>query len=181
MTPPDTAVFDPVDKKLRRVEVVTGEVEITVLTGASLMGRWGPGNFDDDIARDFLVDIVLKFEKLIERILAGDYPEEARGASSLEDAGECCLVPTVEVIIALHERLGSDYLPRRETVARWSRDYLDRLEQILRETDPNILPWYLDERRPVIADTFSRLLRLSEENWKDEGDVDWTISNKSDI
>jgi len=135
------------------------------------MGRWGAGNFDDDTARDFLADIVARFEEFIERVLAGDYPEEARGLSSLEDAGESCLVPSVEVIIALRERLGSEYLPRPETVARWSRDYLDRLEQILRETDPNILPWYLEERRPVIADTFNRLLKLSEENWKDDADL----------
>jgi hypothetical protein len=78
----------------------------------------------------------------------------------------------VEVIIALRERLGSEYLSRPETVARWSRDYLERLEQILRETDPRILPWYLEERRPVIADTLNRLLRLSEENWKDDTDSD---------
>jgi hypothetical protein len=147
-------------------------VEITVLTGAELMGRWGAGNFDDDIARDFLADMVAKFEKFIEQILAGDCPEEARGLSNLEDAGECCLLPTVEVIIVLREHLGSEYLPRPETVARWSRDYLERLEQIYRETDPVILPWYLEERRPVITDTFNKLLRLSEENWKDEEDVD---------
>jgi hypothetical protein len=118
-----------------------------------------------------LNDIIARSERFIERVLAGDYPEEAMGLSSLVDAGECCLVPTVEVIIALHERLGSEYLPRPETVARWSRDYLGRLEQALRETDPNILTWYREERRPVIADTFNRLLRLAEENWKDDGDV----------
>src|SRR4051794_25154701 len=129
------------------------------------MGRWGPGNFDDDIARDFLNGIIARFEKVIERILAGDYPEEAMGSTNLVDAGECCLVPTVEVITALHERLGSEYLPRPETVARWSQDYLERLEQALRETDPNVLTWYREERRPVIAATFNRLLRLAEENW----------------
>ena len=135
------------------------------------MGRWGAGNFDDDIARDFLNDIIARSERFIERILAGDYPEEARGLSSLEDAGECCLVPTVEVIIALHERLGSEYLPNPETVARWSRDYLDRLEQILKETDPSVLAWYREERRPVIVDTFNRLLILSEKIWTDDGDL----------
>jgi hypothetical protein len=134
------------------------------------MGRWGPGNFDDDIARTSLNDIIARSERFIERVLAGDYPEEAMGLSSLVDAGECCLVPTVEVIIALHERLGSEYLPRPETVARRSRDYLARLEQALRETDPDILTWYREERRPVFADTFNRLLRLAEENWKDDGD-----------
>jgi hypothetical protein len=135
------------------------------------MGRWGPGNFDDDIARDFLNDIIARSERFIERVLAGDYPKEAMGLTSLVDAGECCLVPTVEVIIALHERLGSEYLPEPETVARWSRDYLDRLEQALQETDPKVLAWYREERRPVIVDTFNRLLRLAKENWKDDGDV----------
>jgi hypothetical protein len=135
------------------------------------MGRWGSGNFDDDMARDFLNDLVARLERFIERILAGDYPEDAMGLSSLLDAGECCLIPTVEIIITLHERLESEYLPKPEAVARWSRDYLERIEQALCETDPAILPWYRQDRRPVIVDTFKRLLMLSEKNWKDDADV----------
>jgi hypothetical protein len=34
------------------------------------MGRWGPGNFDDDLARDYLADIVARLEKFIEDIIA---------------------------------------------------------------------------------------------------------------
>jgi hypothetical protein len=38
------------------------------------VGQWGPGNFDDDLARDYLADIVARFEQFIERILAGNIP-----------------------------------------------------------------------------------------------------------
>ena len=34
------------------------------------------------------------------------------GLNNVLDAGEHCLLPTVEIMIALHEALGSDYLPR---------------------------------------------------------------------
>jgi hypothetical protein len=143
------------------------------------MGRWGEGNFHDDTARDYLNAVVARFEGSIERVLTGDYPEEATD-SSLQEVGESFLVPTVEIIIVLHEHLGSEYLPRPETVARWSRDYPDELEQAILQNDPVILTWYREERRPVIADTFNRLLTLSEKVWKDEGDVDWRVSSKSD-
>jgi hypothetical protein len=134
------------------------------------MGRWGPGHFDDDGARDYLADIIARFEQFIERILAGDYPARARAPKRLADEGECYLMPTVDVIIALHERFGSDYLPKPETVARWSQEYLSRLDRELLEIDPNpnFQRWFREERRPVIKGTFDRLMSLAEEHWRDD-------------
>jgi hypothetical protein len=72
------------------------------------MGTWRPGNFDDDVARDYLADVIAGFEQFVERILAGDIPQEAMGMDNVMDAGEHCLLPTIEIISVLHETLGSD-------------------------------------------------------------------------
>jgi hypothetical protein len=127
------------------------------------MGTWGPGNFDDDLARDYLADVIARFERFIERILAGDIPEEAMGLETVLDAGEHCLLPTVEIICALHETLGSDYLPDPQTVARWADTYPRLIEPLIKQADPvGYEGWCVNERRPVVAATFKRLLRLSE-------------------
>jgi hypothetical protein len=127
------------------------------------VGTWGPRNFDDDTARDYLADVIARFERVIERIFAGDIPEEAMGADNMLDAGEHCLLPTVEIISALHETLGSDYLPNPETVKRWAEAYPGQVEPLLKALDPNGYDrWYVPERRPVVAATFERLLRQSQ-------------------
>src|ERR1051326_7480251 len=99
------------------------------------MGTWGPGNFDDDVGRDYLADVIARFEQLIERILVGEIPEEL-GMDSVLDAGEHFLMPTVEIISALHESLGSDYLPSPEPVARWADAYPRQVEPVLKNLDP---------------------------------------------
>jgi hypothetical protein len=127
------------------------------------MGTWGPGNFDDDVARDYLADVIARFERFIERILTGDIPEEAMGMANMLDAGEHCLLPTVEIISAFHEALGSDYLPSPQTVARWSETYPLQVEPLLKTLDPLWYEgWYVRERRPVVQATFARLLRQSQ-------------------
>ena len=126
------------------------------------MGTWGPGNFDDDVARDYLADVIARFERLIKCILAADIPQEAMGLDNVLDAGEHCLLLTVEMISALHEALGSDYLPSPKTVERWADAYPRQVEPVLENLDPICYErWYLPERRPVVAATFGRLLRQS--------------------
>ena len=41
------------------------------------MGVWGPGNFDGDSPRDFLADMVSRWEKVIDTVLSGEVPDEA--------------------------------------------------------------------------------------------------------
>jgi hypothetical protein len=89
------------------------------------------------------------------------------GMDNVLDAGEHCLLPTVEIISALHEALRSDYLPRPETVARWAEVYPGQVEPILKELDPLCYEkWYVKERRPVVATTFERLLRQAKALYK---------------
>jgi hypothetical protein len=126
------------------------------------MGNWGAGNFDDDVARDYLADVIRRFERVIERIITGDIPEEAMGMDNALDAGERILLPTVEIISALHDALHSDYLPRPETISRWAKAYPLRVEPLLQRLDLSCYEqWYFPERRPIVAATFERLLRQS--------------------
>jgi hypothetical protein len=130
------------------------------------MGTWGPGNFDDDIARDFLADEIGRLESMIERILAGDIPEDTE-LDNVLDAGEHYLLPAVEMICVLHEGLGSDHLPRPEVVMRWASEYARQVSPMMKELDPvGYEKWYTTERRPVIEATFARLLRLSRALYK---------------
>jgi hypothetical protein len=115
------------------------------------------GNFDDDNARDYLADVIARFEQFIERILAGDIPEEAMGMDNVLDASEHCLLPTMEIISVLHEALASDYLPRPETIARWAEIYPRQVEPLTREVDPTGYDmWYVTKRRPVVVATFEQ-------------------------
>jgi hypothetical protein len=126
------------------------------------MGTWGSGNFDDDVARDYLADVISRFEQFIDRLLGGDIPQDAMDLDNVLDAGEHCVLPTVEIISVLHEALGSDYLPKPETVSRWAEIYLAQVEPVLKARDPiGYEQWYLPKRRPVVAATFERLLRQS--------------------
>jgi hypothetical protein len=132
------------------------------------MGTWGDGNFEDDVARDYLADVIARFEQFIERILAGDIPEEAMGMNNVLDAGEHCLLPTLEIISVLHEALRSDYLPRPETVVRWAEAYPRLVEPVLKNLDPvGYEKWYVPKRRPVVEATFERLLQQSRVLYKD--------------
>jgi hypothetical protein len=122
------------------------------------MGDWGPGTFDSDISRDFLEVHVYCWERLIEALLAGDTPgaaAEFRCDLRLETC-EACLMPTVEVLLAVAERLAPDYLPAVATVERWRAQYLDLFDgEIGAWVDG---PW--PERREVIEATFGRLLSV---------------------
>ena len=125
------------------------------------------------MARDYLADQIGRYAQFIERILVGDIPTEATGMNNVMDAGEHCLLPTVEIICVLHETLGSDYLPRPETVGRWIQAYPSLVEPVLRNLDPLCYEhWYVPERRPVLLATFDRLLRYSRAMYQEVVEAD---------
>src|SRR5262245_58902597 len=114
------------------------------------MGWWGAGNFDGDDPRDFLAGMVGRWEQLVEKLLVGETPEEAKPSDlGLRlDICEACLMPTIEIIIAVAERLESAYLPAAETVKRWRTQYLDLFDREVGNWDET--PGYEAERRGVI-------------------------------
>ncbi len=121
------------------------------------MGTWGTGNFEADDPREFLVDQVGRWEKLITRIIDGKLPRVV-AAFEFEagiEAAEACAMPLVEIIIVVAERLDPDYLPSSEKVERWRSDYLALFD---RETGgPDADAEFVTQRRGVIDNTFSRL------------------------
>lgn len=131
------------------------------------MGRWGEGNFDDDLARDHLNNIIAGHEQYIERIFSGDTPEQL-AKMDFFDMGESYLVPTVDIILALHKAFNSDYLPKPSVVLTWKNEYIKRINEILNDVlpDPGSQEWFQNDRRPVIESTFNNLLELSIELYK---------------
>ncbi|HVS38791.1 MAG TPA: hypothetical protein VMS17_24760 [Gemmataceae bacterium] len=124
------------------------------------MGVWGAGNFDGDLPRDFLADLVSRWEQLIEALLAGRTPEEAADYQSdfRLDTWEACVMPVVEIILVAAERLEPDYLPSPETVERWRSQYLGLYDREARRWDAG--PEHEAERRGVVESTFGRLLDI---------------------
>jgi hypothetical protein len=125
------------------------------------MGVWGAGNFDGDLPRDFLADLVYRWEQLIDTLLAGDTPEEAAAYQyDLRlDTCEACVMPTVEVLIAVAERLEPDYLPSPDTVERWRSQYLGLFDREAKSWDAS--PEHEAGRRAVIEATFGRLRAIA--------------------
>jgi putative transposase len=124
------------------------------------MGVWGAGNFDGDSPRDFLADMVGHWEQIIEKLLANEISQETAffEFSPGLDACEACLMPTVEIIITVAERLEPDHLPTPATVERWRSEYLSLFDREVVGWD--VAPEFASERRAVIDSTFGRLLNV---------------------
>jgi hypothetical protein len=130
------------------------------------MGYWGYGNFEGDEPRDFLADLVAVWERIIDHALAGESREVAAyfgpGAKPRfvpgQDAIHVLVMPTVEVMIAVAERLPCEYLPGPEKESRWTAESLCTFDA----GGPDA--WDdAGERRRNIAGTFDRLLRAVSE------------------
>lgn len=125
------------------------------------MGVWGAGNFDGDLPREFLADMVYRWEKFIDAIFAGATPEEV--AEYQFDLRlitcEACVMPIVEVIVTVAEQLNPDYLPTQETVERWESQYLSLFDREIGLW--GVVPEHAAERRGVIEATFRRLLNIA--------------------
>jgi hypothetical protein len=133
------------------------------------MGVWGPGNFDGDLPRDFIAYMIACWERDIEKVFAGELPDEAVACGLVPgfDAGLGCLIPLVEISIAVAEKLECDYLPSPETVRRWSALFLQWFDAEIETWKPD--PRFRDKKRRVISDTFDRLLQLAEAKADENG------------
>ena len=127
------------------------------------MGTWDSGNFDGDSPRDFLADMVTVWERLIDRALAGKLRKAAKNFGEGVkfpfgpgiEALNACVLPTVEVLMAVAEALPCDHLPSPKKVAKWA-------EKALRIWDAEAAGYCLNpdfqaERRRLIEETFNRL------------------------
>ena len=119
------------------------------------MGTWGPGNFSDDIALDWLGglvdDLVADIEKGMTR------PEAVCGHA---------LTAQLEVLALLCERLNA-IPPKPDEIAAWRETYLQTWETEIDDYDPD--PEYKAKRREVIDLTFDRLATVAERWHRAEG------------
>ncbi len=121
------------------------------------MGTWGAGTFDADAPRDFLAYQMSRWEKLIDKLIAGKLPREV-AVFEFEagvDAAEACAMPLVEMMIVVAERLDPDYLPSSEKVECWRSDYLALFDWASGGPDADAA--FVTERRGMIDNTFTRL------------------------
>lgn len=122
------------------------------------VGSWGPGIFDNDVARDHLFEVTRELADQVEQALADAIALKLTGKATrgveLAESLETVL-PNIEIICVLHESLGGGFLPEPDSAADWQSQF----EQ-LAETDSS-------ERRDVIRETFSRLRRLAEQCWEE--------------
>ena len=121
-----------------------------------IMGTWAEGNFDNDVALDYLAGIIDQITSNIEDIFnSGD-------AADLEQCGESELMPGVEIISILSEKCNA-VPPKEDIVNRWKNRYLKIYDSQIDGLDPDAE--YKIKRRKVIEDTFNKLLEQSKDFW----------------
>ncbi len=120
------------------------------------VATWGPGNFDNDAARDHLFEMARALAEQIEQALeaATFLKLSGQGSAELAEMLEPVL-PNVEVICVLHETIGGSFLPEPEAVDDWE----SRSEQLSEVSSA--------ERREVIRATFERLRQLAQQCWEE--------------
>jgi hypothetical protein len=121
------------------------------------MGTWGPGNFQNDGALDYLGDLCEQLTATIDKVLAD-------GAAAADEEGESTLVPAVAVLTLLAERLNG-VPPKPEKVAGWRTAYLAAFDATMPGLDPK--GTFIGERRPVVEQTFANLEAQARDFWKD--------------
>jgi hypothetical protein len=121
------------------------------------MGTWGPGNFQNDKALDYVGDLVDQLVKRIETIFASGN----RADPDLDGEGQ--LVPSVALLSIVTEYCHAAP-PKREKVSMWHTKYLQAFDTSMEDLYPD--PDSGKERRRVIEETFTRLEQQSQAFWK---------------
>lgn len=120
------------------------------------MGTWGPGNFDNDAARDHLFELTRDLADQIEQELETATLLKLTGQGSAEFLKSMeSILPNVEIICVLHETIGGGFLPEPDSVEEWQSQF-EQLDDV-RST----------ERREVIHATFERLRHLAQQCWEE--------------
>jgi hypothetical protein len=118
------------------------------------MGTWGPGNFADDIALDWLGGLVGELVSGIDRGMAA--PEAICGHA---------LAAQVEVLAVLCEQLPV-LPPKPEVVTVWRTQYLRTWDTEIDSYDPD--PEYKARRREAIQATFAWLVKAAQRGHQPE-------------
>lgn len=121
------------------------------------MGSWGPGNFDNDAARDHLFEVTRELAEQIEDALADAVSLKLTGEGTDAKLAETLeiVLPNIEIMCVLHESLGGGFLPEPESAAEWQSQF----EQL--DSDGTA------DRREVVRSTFERLRQLTQQCWEE--------------
>ncbi|MBY8982618.1 MAG: DUF4259 domain-containing protein [Candidatus Lokiarchaeota archaeon] len=115
------------------------------------MGTWGPGNFENDYALDYINEVIDKYIKEIEDLFNDEY------AADLDELGEGVLIPNVVIITAIIENTAG-YI-YKDIVKKWKEKYLN-----IYDSQIDVLgakEEYKIKRRKIIEETFEKLEDLS--------------------
>ena len=129
------------------------------------MGTWGPGNFENDRAADYLAELC---QPIVEQIqtaiddppcLEPDEPESAIVMANIELLSS--IFGNMERYASgpIEDVLFPDILPRPETVSNWKSIYLRVWDGYIDQLNPK--PEHKKNRRIVIAKSFDRLVQVS--------------------
>ncbi len=122
------------------------------------MGTWGPSNFENDAALDFINREVDRYVGIIQGIFA----DEQR--FRLDEDAEGMLTPSIEILQLLCEHAGG-VLPQKLDVAAWKTHYLAMYDDQIDDLEPQ--GDFKQQRRAVIEATFDKLQQQHEEQWRD--------------
>ena len=115
------------------------------------MGTFGPGNFQNDGALDYVAELAVQLVERINDSLQG------RKANP-DELGETVLVPSVDILRLLCAHCSAP-VPEKTTIQAWKDKYLHIWNSRIDATHP--APGYKEERRAVIVQTFDNLLQLA--------------------
>ena len=115
------------------------------------MRAWGPGNFDNEPAQQYLGDLVEHLTTTVEQHLLHE-------SGDVEAFGEAEVMPSVEVLLLLAEQLRG-VPPVEGRVVEWKAEYLRRYDAQAEQSRAH-RP-LLARRRAVIVATFDRLAALA--------------------
>ena len=119
------------------------------------MGTWGPRNFENDSALDFIDEEIDRHVAAIETIFAD------RDRFRLDEDAEGELMPRVAILTFLCQECGGSFNPasgKTPDVSAWKSRYLQMYDDQIDGMEPR--GDFKAQRRAVIADTFDRLIEL---------------------
>ncbi|HEV2236142.1 MAG TPA: DUF4259 domain-containing protein [Ktedonobacterales bacterium] len=116
------------------------------------MGTWGPGNFENDAALDFVGDEIDRHVRAIYEVFA-DHQR-----FRLDEDAEGEVLPRIAILSFLCEHCGGILAKDVDAVA-WKARYLEMYDGMIDEMAPDAD--YKEQRRAVIVATFDKLIGLS--------------------
>jgi hypothetical protein len=126
------------------------------------MGAWGPGNFDNHDALNY---IDLEMRRLISTIEAV-FTDEDR--FHLDEEAEGCIIPSV-VLLSLLCKHCHAILPKSLNIASWKDQYLQMYDhEIAGDIGLQLPENFAYQRRAIIAATFDKLLQQQYAMWTNE-------------